>query len=147
MTDEIGGMFLPLLHQLDDVSDQHRAKVTRTRYTEDRAPISDWVRSTVMARDKYQCVYCGRRTHLQMDHIVPWSAGGTDTVDNLRVLCGPCNERRSNRVSRGDFHRQLPLTNRCVRCDGGDELDDMVDVWCGGCGRRSRGYPRGGSDA
>lgn len=149
MTDEdkLIDLLLPAAEHLDAVADQHRADVVRTRYTEDREPIPDWVRSIVLSRDKYQCVYCGGRRHLQMDHIVPWSAGGTDTVDNLRTLCGPCNEKRSNKVSQGDFHRQLPLATGCIRCEGGDQLDDMTDVYCARCGRRSTGYPRGGSDA
>lgn len=31
-----------------------------------------------------------------VDHIKELRCGGTDRYDNLRVTCGPCNQRRSN---------------------------------------------------
>lgn len=30
------------------------------------------------------------------DHIIPYSAGGTDQLDNLRPACRPCNSKRRN---------------------------------------------------
>jgi 5-methylcytosine-specific restriction endonuclease McrA len=39
-------------------------------------------------------MYCGRRApedRLHIDHIVPWSKGGTTVFDNLRTACDVCN--------------------------------------------------------
>lgn len=63
-----------------------------------RAPIPIEVRAFVMERDGHRCVFCTATDDLTLDHIIPWSHGGPDTVDNLRVLCRPCNSRRGNRV-------------------------------------------------
>lgn len=47
--------------------------------------------------------YCaGCRTHfeprhLTIDHIIASSAGGTDHIDNLQLLCGNCNSIKGNR--------------------------------------------------
>ena len=30
----------------------------------------------------------------EIDHIVPWSEGGTHDPDNLRVVCRPCHDLR-----------------------------------------------------
>ncbi len=34
---------------------------------------------------------------LTIDHIVPRSKGGRNTLDNLRVFCNSCNGRKGNR--------------------------------------------------
>lgn len=40
---------------------------------------------------KGQCNRCKSSKHLVFDHIVPYYRGGTNTVDNLQVLCRLCN--------------------------------------------------------
>ena len=35
--------------------------------------------------------------HLEVDHIVPRSKGGTDHIENLQLLCGHCNRVKGNR--------------------------------------------------
>jgi HNH endonuclease/AAA domain len=49
----------------------------------------------VLERDGYRCVYCGGPA-TTADHIVPRSAGGTDSMDNLRAACRPCNSSRGD---------------------------------------------------
>lgn len=63
-----------------------------------RTHIPPEVRDFVMARDGYQCVLCGSKENLTLDHIYPWSKGGPDTEDNLRVLCRSCNSAKRDRV-------------------------------------------------
>ena len=43
-------------------------------------------------------VRCTRRFHLQIDHIVPWTLGGSDDLENLQLLCRPHNLRKGMRV-------------------------------------------------
>jgi len=59
-----------------------------------RFPIPKKTRATVMERDGYKCVFCGKTRNLQIDHIMPVSTGGTNELNNLRVLCRSCNARR-----------------------------------------------------
>lgn len=56
-----------------------------------RRNIPDSVRFAVYERDGYCCVKCGKPSPLSLDHIWPWSLGGTDERDNLQTLCIPCN--------------------------------------------------------
>ena len=66
-----------------------------------RKNILPQVREAVMKRDNYQCVACGARDDLSLDHIIPYRDNGPDTVENLRVLCMPCNNRRYQEERRG----------------------------------------------
>ncbi len=55
---------------------------------------------SVLARDQWTCCSCGRTPKdgvtLEMDHILPRSRGGSDTLDNLQTLCRKCNSGKSN---------------------------------------------------
>jgi len=45
------------------------------------------------------CLCCGSSSvKLTIDHIVPISIGGPNTIDNLQPLCGPCNSRKGTKV-------------------------------------------------
>lgn len=53
------------------------------------------IRERVFARDGRRCALCSAREDLEIDHIHEVKNGGTPTMDNLRVLCGPCNRDRN----------------------------------------------------
>ncbi|WP_411815586.1 HNH endonuclease [Gordonia sp. SND2] len=118
-----------------------RAVVVRTSATEDRAPIPYIVRYTVMRRDRFQCVWCGDADGLEMDHIIPWSAGGPDTLENLRTLCRRCNEDRSNYV--GPLDQQYVHGLECLRCepDLAEEKPHLETLYCLRCHARGLGHP------
>jgi hypothetical protein len=100
------------------------------------------VRRLVFARDNWHCRTCG--THdvpLEVDHIVPWSAGGTDSTENLRLLCEWCNNRRSNRKE-VFYPSVLPCAEVCTPCwleltPDFEPEDARIAAWCGYCGLTS----------
>lgn len=59
-----------------------------------RGPLPREIRRAVWERDDGKCVECGSRFDLQYDHVLPHSLGGATTVDNLQLLCQPCNLRK-----------------------------------------------------
>ncbi|MGO9751743.1 MAG: HNH endonuclease [Solirubrobacteraceae bacterium] len=65
--------------------DTHRRKITRR---------------AVFARDNWTCQYCGARSQLTVDHVVPRSKGGTSTWDNIVASCAPCNRRKGDALPR-----------------------------------------------
>ncbi|SHT36703.1 HNH endonuclease [Mycobacteroides abscessus subsp. abscessus] len=101
-----------------------RFPVHRTRHTDRRQPIPVDARIYVYQRDHHACVRCGSPDRLTLDHITPWSALGSDHVDNLRTLCWTCNQQRSNRHQPDDDWRPLPQTFCCVDC-----IADLVRIW------------------
>lgn len=40
------------------------------------------------------CLCCKRKKRLTVDHIIPLSRGGTNTIDNIQPLCWLCNRRK-----------------------------------------------------
>lgn len=59
-----------------------------------RKQLNASLRWDVFARDDFCCVVCGQKppgVALHVDHRVPHSRGGSDTLDNLQTLCEDCN--------------------------------------------------------
>lgn len=63
-----------------------------------RSPIPGELRQRILARDGRRCVECATTEDLTLDHIYPWSLGGSDTEDNLRTLCRSCNSKKGAKV-------------------------------------------------
>ena len=53
----------------------------------------------VIRRDNHICQSCNKHVQddeIELDHIIPHSKGGPTTVENLRLLCRPCNRKKSD---------------------------------------------------
>jgi 5-methylcytosine-specific restriction endonuclease McrA len=77
--------------------DTHRRKITRR---------------AVFARDNWTCQYCGSRSNLTVDHVIPRSKGGGSSWDNIVASCAPCNRRKGDALPRqvGMQLRKQPRT-------------------------------------
>jgi 5-methylcytosine-specific restriction enzyme A len=78
-----------------------RKKVIKTKKRSRSIPTS--VRVDVLKKDNCRCVFCGataQETQLQIDHIIPFSKGGSNDLSNLQTLCRECNRGKSDRVFR-----------------------------------------------
>src|SRR3989304_2272257 len=58
--------------------------------TFDRVSILPSVRAAVLERDNYRCRYCGASAEV-LDHVIPYSKGGSNQADNLVACCSGCN--------------------------------------------------------
>ncbi len=74
-------------------------------------------RRNVMRRDDYTCQYCGKKTKLTIDHVIPKSRGGADTWENLTTACERCNvkkgsltPREANMSLKNKPYRPIPIT-------------------------------------
>jgi 5-methylcytosine-specific restriction endonuclease McrA len=66
-----------------------------------RKTIKPKLRFDILERDNHTCQACGATPHdgatLEIDHIQPFSKGGTDEPNNLQVLCRECNAGKGAR--------------------------------------------------
>jgi 5-methylcytosine-specific restriction endonuclease McrA len=74
-------MVIRLVSYVHVPRDTHRRKITRR---------------AVFARDGWTCQYCGSRSNLTVDHVIPRSKGGSSEWDNIVASCAPCNRRKGN---------------------------------------------------
>ncbi len=93
----------------------HRYPVMRTG---EREPISWPVRQAIWLRDQDTCQLCGRHRPRpwHLDHVTPWSAGGCDCSQNLRLTCEPCNRDRSNYCEPTQSRVRRSATWWCAYC-------------------------------
>lgn len=65
--------------------------------------LPDWVWLQCITFFNGECAYCGKSNEpLTADHLVPQSAGGADTPENIVPACRHCNEAKADREWR-DF--------------------------------------------
>jgi len=75
---------------------RHTGRCTQPR---ERVTLSRFVTAEVRKRDGEKCRYCSTENGpFEFDHVVPWSRGGLDTVENLVVACFTCNRAKSDRT-------------------------------------------------
>lgn len=55
-------------------------------------------RRNIMKRDRHTCQYCGTKSDLTLDHVMPRSRGGEDSWENLVTACNQCNVKKGNRT-------------------------------------------------
>jgi len=71
-------------------------------------PGMNWIRQekrlAIYLRDGLACAYCGDSVEngakMSLDHVKPWSKGGSNEATNLVTCCGRCNSSRGNRPMR-----------------------------------------------
>ena len=75
-----------------ELQEQEAARKKRSRY------IPSHVKQAVWERDNGQCVFCGSDEDLHFDHDLPHSKGGSNTVENIQILCASCNLSKSSKI-------------------------------------------------
>lgn len=76
----------------DKVSVQKQNR--RTREAGNVISNKEW--EEVLEKYGNRCLCCGRSdVRITMDHVLPLSKGGTNTIDNVQPLCFSCNSRKS----------------------------------------------------
>jgi len=83
----------------------HRIKRQRKRAA-GTLSTADW--RSVLAAYGSACLCCGSDDPPTIDHVVPLSRGGSNTVDNVQPLCNGCNMRKATKTI--DYRPQIAAT-------------------------------------
>lgn len=61
--------------------------------------VPEHIKVAVRQRDRGRCCLCGYADpYIEFDHIIPRSKGGSNTVDNIQLLCRGCNRKKSDKL-------------------------------------------------
>lgn len=63
--------------------------------------LGEW--ETLKAQYNWTCPSCGKKEpeiKLTEDHIIPISRGGSNNIENIQPLCGPCNSKKYTNIIR-----------------------------------------------
>lgn len=85
-------------HVPSDLRREARNKLSMATHKIDSRTIPTYVKRQVYARDGGKCVQCGSIKKLHYDHDIPFSKGGSNTVDNIRLLCQKCNLSKRDKI-------------------------------------------------
>ena len=91
--------------------------------------------SALISRDGTLCPLCGIELcePIEIDHVIPWSAGGPDTTNNLRATHALCNQWRSNHVHEDDERPRLQVAAMCWTCQPDMTHASRVLAYCTTC--------------
>ena len=92
------------------------------------------LRLVVLARDKHLCQPCRRKDRLTpaiaVDHIVPEAKGGTDELDNLEAICGPCHQAKTLADQGKRIRPRIAEDGWPIECPpGGDVINSHTPTW------------------
>lgn len=86
------------------------------------------VREYLLEKWHRTCAYCGvQNVPLQVEHIVPRAAGGSDRVSNLTLACQACNQKKGSRPI-DEFLKGKPDVLRKIKAQAKAPLKDAAAV-------------------
>lgn len=84
-----------------------RTSAFKRRYREAAGVISESDLQKMLNRFDGRCAYCGEKGEMTMDHVVPLSRGGSNSIGNILPACKRCNSSKSARfISEWRFIRR-----------------------------------------
>lgn len=87
----------PELKKAKDRASKAASGRIKNKVAENMFSHSEWV--DLCNSYNNRCASCGCDEKLTVDHIIPLSRGGINTIDNIQPLCKKCNERKGSKIT------------------------------------------------
>jgi 5-methylcytosine-specific restriction endonuclease McrA/ribosomal protein L21E len=82
-----------------DIQKLDNPEISGTQYQQGRMYGYTDKKAYLFEREQGCCIYCGihaSKAKIEIDHVVPKSKGGTDSLNNLVLSCNACNQAKGN---------------------------------------------------
>lgn len=79
-------------------ADKERKAKRRARLAGVEATLTPQEWNDLLEAYRHRCAYCGVDGPMTQDHVVPISAGGGHTKDNVVPACQSCNSRKGTKI-------------------------------------------------
>lgn len=89
------------------------------------------------------CAYCDNCAAVEVDHIIPWSAGGPTADYNLRPACRSCNAHAHAKVFESVAAKRAFLKPICSGCRNRGKRAQWSEAELRELGPNLRAYIRG----
>lgn len=82
-----------------DMQKLENPEITGTQYQQGRMYGYADKKAYLLERENYACIYCGihaSKAKMEIEHVIPRSRGGTDSLNNLVLSCHACNQAKGS---------------------------------------------------
>ena len=111
-----------------DMQKLENPEITGTQYQQGRMFGYADKKSYLLERENGCCIYCdihASKTKMEIEHVIPRSRGGTDSLNNLVLSCHACNQTKGNQDIQ-TYLRGKPSVLRRVRAHLGVDYRDAA---------------------
>ena len=82
-----------------DTQKLENSEIAGTQYQQGRMYGYADKKAYLLERENYACIYCGihaSKAKMEIEHVIPRSRGGTDSLNNLVLACNACNQAKGS---------------------------------------------------
>lgn len=111
-----------------DMQKLENPEITGTQYQQGRMFGYADKKAYLLERENRCCIYCGvhaSKAKMEIEHVVPRSRGGTDSLSNLVLACTSCNQAKGN-LSLSEYLKGRPKVLKRVRAHLGVNYRDSA---------------------
>ena len=85
-------------YKLKEINRLTKYNILRIHNKRTTGKITQEIIDKLLKLSSNRCLKCGSKDKLSIDHIIPVIKNGTNCIDNLQILCLPCNKSKGTKI-------------------------------------------------